>query len=129
MTPSIDVDFDVFKALTNLRATEEITYNDVIRGLLDLGPTSKTKTAIPSSLGCVFKGVSFPDGTQFRATYKGKTYAAEIKNGRWVDSSGTPRKSPSDAAAKVTGTSVNGWRFWQAKRPGEPSWRVLSDLR
>jgi hypothetical protein len=127
MVPSIDVDFDVYKALTNLRATEEVTYNDVIRGLLKLEPEPRAK---PSGRGgAVFKGVSFPDGTQFRVTYKGKTYTAEIRDGKWIGSDGEYRNSPSEAAHAITGTSVNGWRFWHAKRPGDPSWRVLSDFR
>jgi hypothetical protein len=30
----------------------------------------------------------FPDGTQFRVTYKGRTYTAEIKDGVWVGADG-----------------------------------------
>jgi hypothetical protein len=127
MVPSIDVDFDVFKALTNLRATEDVTYNDVIRGLLKLDPVPRGKR-LPAD-GAVLRSVMFPEGTQFRATYKGKTYTAEIRDGRWVGADGESRKSPSEAASAITSTSVNGWRFWQAKRPGDPSWRSLSDFR
>ncbi len=34
--PSIDIDFDIYKELTSLRETEDVTYNDVIRELLEL---------------------------------------------------------------------------------------------
>ena len=34
---TIDVDFDVFKAITNRRADESVTNNDVLRALLKLG--------------------------------------------------------------------------------------------
>ena len=128
MVPTIDIDFDVYKALTVKRTTEDVTYNNVIRDLLRLGPQPKRKTEEATG-GVVLKGVSFPDGTQFRATYKGRTYAAEIRGGEWMDSDGTPRNSPSEAAHAITHTQTNGWRFWEAKRPGDPSWRVLADLR
>jgi hypothetical protein len=79
--------------------------------------------------GWMFKDTFFPEGTEFRATYKGTTYTALIKNGVWRDSEGFVLTSPSDAASKVTGTKVNGWGFWQCKRPGDSSWTRLSDVR
>ena len=33
---TIEIEFDVFKALTNLRESETVTYNEVIRRLLNL---------------------------------------------------------------------------------------------
>jgi hypothetical protein len=41
---ALDVDFEVFKALTNRRATESVTYNDVIRELLGLGKNGLAPT-------------------------------------------------------------------------------------
>jgi len=125
---TIEVDFDVFKELTSRRASETITYNDVIRDLLGWKEKAVLKT-VTLPRGANFKGVFFPDGTQFRATYKGRTYTAEIKNGAWVDSDGTTRTSPSEAAVKITGKSWNGWRFWHCKRPGDPSWQLIDGLR
>ena len=55
----------------------------------------------------------------FGVTYKGRTYTAEVKDGVWVGADGQTRASPSEAAVKITGNSVNGWRFWQCKRPGD----------
>jgi hypothetical protein len=125
---AIDVDFDVYKELTMRRQSENDTYNDVIRRLLKLGqaPISKLTTL---SKGANFKGVMFPDGTQFRVTYKGRTYTAEIKNGVWVGADGETRASPSEAAVKITGNNVNGWRFWQCKRPSDLHWQVMDRLR
>ena len=37
--------------------------------------------------------------------------------------------SPSEAAHVVTGTSVNGWTFWEARLPGESRWRLLKSMR
>ena len=128
---AVDVDFDVFKELTNRRATESVSYSDVIRDLL--GPKFR-KPATPPSIspqdgGAIFKGVYFPNGTQFRATYKGRTYTAEIRNGVWIDSDGTMRTSPSEAAVKITGKNWNGWRFWHCKRPSDTRWQLIDGLR
>jgi hypothetical protein len=123
----IEIDFDVYKALTILRETEEVTVNDVLRKLLRL----PEKRAVPAahSDGCIFKGVRFPEGTQFRAVYKGKTYTGEIKNAQWQDSEGKLYTSPSSAAFAITQSGINGWWFWEAKRPSDPAWIRLGELR
>jgi hypothetical protein len=128
---TIDVDFDVFKALTALRPTESTTYNDVLRQLLHL-PAQRQQAKTPDS-SSVLKpwiqgGVTFPHGTEFRATYKGSTYGARVENGSLIYD-GAAVASPSEAAHKVTGTNVNGWRFWRCKRPGDAQWRPISTLR
>jgi hypothetical protein len=126
---AIDVDFEVYKALTLRRETEAMTYNDVIRDLLKLG---NEKTAIPTepAKGATYKGVFFPDGTLFEANYKGRRYTGRIRDGAWFDDlDGKIRTSPSHAVNKLTGTSVNGWRFWRCKRPGETTWTLLDKLQ
>lgn len=124
----IDVDFEVFKKLTMLRETESDSYNAVIRRLLDLDMDYNTEQLLGNS-GAWFNGVHFPEGTEFRATYKGQTYTASISNGRWTDASGNIRTSPSDAATRITVTNVNGWRFWHALLPGEAKWKRLDEFR
>jgi hypothetical protein len=122
----IDVDFEVFKELTARRASESVTYNDVLRGLLGLNSASAPP---PNANGAwVYKRVQFPNGTQLRATYKGKTYTAEIKGGSLI-LNGQRQTSPSAAASCITRNSVNGWDFWEVKRPGDPSWRIMRELR
>jgi hypothetical protein len=125
---TIDVDFDVFKELTVRRQSESDSYSDVIRRLLISGeaPTSMPQ---PASKGAIFKGVHFPNGTQFRVTYKGRTYTAEIKDGEWIGADGEFRASPSEAAHAVTDTNVNGWRFWECKRPEDQQWHLIDRLR
>ena len=49
--------------------------------------------------------------------------------GVWVGEDGATRASPSEAAVKITGTSVNGWRFWQCKGPGDPGWQLMDRIR
>jgi hypothetical protein len=125
---TIEVDFEVYKALTAKRAAESVTYNEVIRQLLGFGSNSSSNGHVAGA-GVVFKGVEFPEGTQFRATYKGKTYTGEIKGGVWIDSKGKPQSSPSQAAYNITGSGINGWRFWECSRPSDPSWILIDNLR
>lgn len=128
---SIDVDFQVFKALTNLRKTEATTYNDVLLDILkidkEVTPTNSTP-ATTSNGDWLAKGVRFPAGTEFRAPYKGQTITGRIESGALVVN-GNRFDSPSSAAVFVTKNSVNGWRFWECKLPGQPTWRSIETLR
>jgi hypothetical protein len=122
----IDVDFEVFKELTVRRASESVTYNDVIRELLGLRNEVAT-TPKPNGMW-IYRGVQFPDGTQFRATYKGTTYTAEVRGGSLM-LNGQRQTSPSAAASSITESNTNGWDFWEVKRPGDASWRIMKQLR
>ncbi len=128
----IVVDFEVFKELTSRRRSEEMTENDVLRELLKLPkPTQKNGAATvaePGGVAWVSKGVSFPHGTQFRATYKGKQHNALVKDGALV-MNGKRFTSPSAAAVAITGNPVNGWRFWECLLPGSIKWKLAADLR
>jgi hypothetical protein len=128
--PSIEVDFDVFKALTAMRPSEEVTENDVLRGMLNLPP----KTLAPASSDgpapgdWVAKGVRFPAGTEFRAKYKGETYLARVEGGALV-LNGEAFDSPSNAAMAITKSPVNGWVFWECRLPGRSRWQMIKSLR
>ncbi len=129
----VDVDFEVFKELTVRRRLEAMTENDVLRELLGLSPETPAGENAPQQLGAggvpwVVKGVSFPSGTEFRATYKGQQYKGTVKNGALV-MNGKRYLSPSAATVAITGNPVNGWRFWECLRPGTSRWRMISELR
>ena len=128
---AIQVDFEVWKTLTNRRSSELVTYNDVLRKLLGLKPASHPSmvpSPVTSGVGdWISKGVHFPVGTEFRATYKGEPYSGKVEGGALVIR-GDKFYSPSSAAMSITKGSVNGWTFWEAKRPGE-NWRMLKTLR
>lgn len=128
---AIDVDFEVFKELTARRASETVTYNDVIRDLLGLNKKLVPRVAAINMkpAGTMFDGVLFQNGSQFRKVYKGTLYTGEIKDGAFVLGNGKRCSSPSDAARKITGNNVNGWRFWECKRPGDANFRLLEGLR
>ena len=129
---TIDIDFEVFKELTSRRRTEEMTENEVLREALGLTKPERTsKAAVPAESGgiaWVSKGVSFPHGTEFRATYKGQQYTGVVKNGALV-LNGKRFTSPSSAAVSITGNPVNGWRFWRCLLPGSTKWRLAAEHR
>lgn len=143
----IEIDFEVFKALTARLENETDSYNEVIRRALGL-PASDS-SALPWDVdspgqpftvegdgvlaqlagGVWFSNVFFPNGTLFRATYKGKTYRASVSNSQWIDELGYLRTSPSDAASAISGTNVNGWRFWYVRRPRDEDWQRMDALK
>jgi hypothetical protein len=128
---AIDVDFDVFKELTVRRRTEQMTENEVLRELLQLkqAPVRARENPVrESGISWVTKGISFPHGTEFRATYKGRHYTGSTQNGALVVG-GKRYSSPSAAAVEITGNAVNGWRFWECKLPGETRWKPLTGFR
>ena len=129
---TIDVDFEVYKQLTVRRPTENVTYNDVIRELLGLALSAPATLAEvnsgPSASDWIAKGVRFPAGTEFRANYKGQLHTARVDNGCLMLSNGKHFDSPSAAAVSITGSAVNGWRFWECKLPGK-SWQLIESLR
>ena len=130
---TIDVDFEVYKQLTVRRATEDVAYNDVIRELLGLAQSAQTPRAEKSNGQSpgdwVAKGVRFPVGADFRANYKGQAHTARVESGALVLSNGKRFDSPSAAAVSITGSAVNGWRFWECRLPGKSSWQFIESLR
>ena len=126
---TITVDFDVFKEITRRRTTESVTENDVLREVLGLSHKTPVASKDEDTGGVFFKGVHFPEGTKFRASYKNKEYTAEIRNNVWTGSDGSIRNSPSEAAVKITGKPWNGWRFWHCRRPKDKDWVVIDSLR
>ncbi len=127
---TIEVDFDVYKALMLRRPSEDVTENDVLRELLGLSRNSKSATpANPPAPGdWVTKGVRFPAGTEFRANYKGQIYLGRAESGALV-LNGKRFDTPSAAAMSITKNPVNGWTFWECRVPGRASWQILKALR
>jgi hypothetical protein len=144
------IDFEVFKALTAKRLNERHSYNDVIRELLNLdsllepadaieglfdesGPVKNIAFGVGSllngSTGFSARGIFLPNGTAIKATYKQQQYTANVEGGQWIDANGLPHSSPSAAAKSVTGSNVNGLRFWQVKRPTDTDWHRLDLLK
>jgi Protein of unknown function (DUF2924) len=128
---TIEVDFEVYKQLTMRRTTEDVSYNDVVRGLLGLvldNAISLPGKDSPSSEDWIAKDVRFPVGTEFRARYKGKVHTARVAGGALV-LAGRSYTSPSPAAMSITGSSLNGWDFWECRLPGKTTWQLMNSLR
>lgn len=128
--PFIEIDFDVYKALTARRPSEDVTENDVLRQLLHLPreSTSAASANSPTTGDWVTKGVRLPAGTELRATYKGQNHLARVADGALV-LNGKRFDSPSAAAMSITKHPVNGWTFWQCRLPGQGRWTLLRELR
>ena len=134
MPYSLEVDFDVYKAIFARRTSETVTENDVLPNLLGLSATSHVSPELPkapasTSLGdWIAKGVRFPAGTEFRTTHKGVTHTGRVQSGSlWVN--GKSYDSPSAAAVAITGNPVNGWRFWECRILGKNNWQLIESLR
>lgn len=138
---SIEIDFDVYKKLFVLREAESVTFNEVLRRVLNLPTTQNGLDFSPSGYeipvnsgnainedGWTTKRVTFPVGTEFRADYQGKTVFGRVESGG-LNVNGTKYTSPSAAANAVTNTSVNGWIFWECKKPQESQWKLINSLR
>ncbi len=128
--PTIEIDFDVFKAITNRRPSEETTENDVLREVFGLPPKKRAYLNVlaPEAGDWVTKGIRFPAGTEFRANYKGRTHLARVEGGGIVVE-GKRYDTPSSAAMALTKSNVNGWRFWEARLPGQAGWKIIESLR
>jgi len=128
---SVEVDFEVLKALMARRASEDVTNNDVIRGLLNL-PQAATGSGAATTTGLEgrdfeTKGARFPAGTEFRAKHHGRVITGRVENGQLVVN-GEPHNSLSSAGYYITQYAVNGWNFWEYRVPGG-EWRSASTAR
>jgi hypothetical protein len=129
--PAIEISFDTFKALTARRASESVSYDDVIRGLL---PELREKSPPCPPLGdalsgaWIVKGVTFPNGMEFRGRYQGRVYTGRVESGALVLEDGRRYGSPSHAASATTKHPANGWKFWECRMPGE-DWRPMDSYR
>ncbi len=134
MPRTIEIDFDVHKAIEAERRSFDDTDNDVLRRLLGRGKATGAGHGISRNIlgedrpAWSGKGVVLPHGTQVRMTHRGIMHEGSIQDGKWAVGShrGT---SPSAAACAVTGTSVNGWPAWEVRRPGDQSFIPLRALR
>jgi hypothetical protein len=132
---TIEIDFEVHKRIEMARMSFAETPNAVLRRLLHINGEAPA-VPIPSSSGRPWagKGVTLPHSTELRMEYNGHVYTGRIDNGRWLVE-GKEFKSPSAAASGVAltkdgrHTSLDGWIYWQVKRPGDTNWIAIGQLR
>jgi len=136
----IEIDFDVHKLIEAERTSFSESANDVLRRLLGLGAPAPNKAAkiiaeyAEGQRSWTGKSVNLPAGTQLRMDYNGQTLTGAIADGKWVveDREFT---SPSAAASELCRTKagkktqLDGWKYWEAKRPGDDRWTPIANLR
>lgn len=125
---TVEIDLEIHRLIEANRTSFDEPRLTILRRLLGLSsiPTEEQKQG-PSGLN-LSDGVFLPDGTRFKRIYKGKEYQAEVRGGQ-IALDGKKYKSPSGAAMAITGSPVNGWRFWQVKKPEDSEWRLLDQIR
>jgi hypothetical protein len=126
---TIQIDLELFKRIQGERRSFDETDNDILRRLLKLGPAIPPEGVDPSEGGLdLGSGVFLPNGTTLRRRYKGEAYIAPVERGQ-IMVKGRGFTSPSGAAVEITGSAVNGWRFWEVKRPQDADFQPLGMLR
>jgi len=134
---STEIDFDVHKRIELERRNFDETDNAVLRRLLAIDASSPDTIApAMESAGRAWsgKGVTLPHGTLLRMEYNRREHVGHIENGEWLVEGGL-FKSPSAAAGGAARTrsgkapSLDGWVYWQVKRPGDLKWVLLNSLR
>lgn len=133
---TIEIDFDVHKRIEAERSSFAESANDVLRRLLGIGEQASVRTIKPIAEGRAWtgKGVTLPAGTRVRMKYNGRELTGIIVDGSWVVD-GQKFSSPSTAASELCTTksggktSLDGWKYWEAKRPTDERWAPISTLR
>ncbi len=137
---SIEIDFDIHKMIELERRGFDEPEHLALRRLLKLATSeenpkaSNSKNSVSPGRPWSGKGVELPHGTELRMEYNGQVFRGKIENGEWVVE-GARSKSPSDAAGRAATTksgtrpSLNGWIYWDVKRPTDADWRALKSLR
>jgi hypothetical protein len=145
----IEIDFDIHQMIELERKGFDEPPYQALRRLLKLGaskgagPLTQPQSAPTASSDAVSVGKPFyadgvliPHGSKARMTYARGTqvYEGEFLDGKLVVN-GTSYSALSPAASALgitkngTTTSLDGWLYWEAKFPGESTWRKLSELR
>jgi len=134
---TIEIDFDVHKRIEAERESFSETPNGVLRRLLGMDRGSASSAApAPLTDGRPWtgKGVLLPHGTQVRMDYNGQALSGRIEDGRWAIE-GQYFTSPSSAASELCRTksgrktSLDGWKYWLARRSGDDKWTPISEMR
>jgi hypothetical protein len=136
---TIEIDFDVHRCIENERQGFDEPPNNALRRLLklpELAPAAPTdiQPQAPRHRGWVGESVILPHGTELRMSYNEQTFRGHVSDGRWVIE-GRQFDSPSGAASGVAlthqggKTKLNGWSYWEVKRPGDDGWVHIQSLR
>lgn len=122
----IEIELDVYKALTQRMEHEQDALNDIIGRLLDL-PAYRVAPANIEQADWFGYSVRLAVGTELRTNYK-KTERIGIVRKDGLELEGQTFPSLSAAAIYVRGQNTNGWRFWKV-RDAAGKWQLMQSLR
>lgn len=147
-TRTIEIDFQVHKAIELERQSFEETPSDVLRRMLGIDSAKRDETANISSpkqtqptIALAGKGrpwvgkgkstgLTLPHGTELQMDYNGQRFTGHVENGSLVIE-GQRFSSPSGAADELCRTkdgrrtSLNGKELIHARLPGESNYVLL----
>ena len=123
----IRIDLDVYKAIQQRLQSFKDTPNQVLRRIFRL-EVAKEILSTPQGEGLYVKGVFLKNGLKLRKRFKGRMLEAIIEDNS-ILYDGRRFNSPSGAAVYATGTSVNGWHFWEYFDESRSMWSSLSIFR
>lgn len=134
----VEVDVEVYRFLEIRRTSFSQTHNDILRALAGLNPVTSASSNGASNSNdqgaWSWKGVTLPNGTKLRMSYNGQTHAGEIVQGAW-HVGGAIYRTPSAAAGGVARSkkgapvSLDGWGYWEIKKPDSDRWVQIDKLR
>jgi hypothetical protein len=136
----IEIDFDIYKLIESERRGFEEPQYVALRRLMKLPDISSNESDEPpvETNGRSWREglVEIPHGSLARIEYdRGRqVYEGKFLDGRIVVN-GSSFGSLSEGAKALAVTkrgkspSLNGWKYWFAKLPGEEEWRSLWDMR
>ena len=136
---TIEIDFEIHKCIEAERNSFAESANDVLRRLLGIKASENKPVQMIAAAGeagrsWTGKGVTLPNGTQIRMDYNGQVLTGTIRDGKWLVG-GHEFSSPSAAASAMCltkagkRTQLDGWKYWEAKRPGDEKWMSIGSLR
>jgi hypothetical protein len=134
---SIEIDFEVNKRIEMARKSFAETPNAVLRRLLKIegpAPQAPRHQPVPGGRPWSSDGVTLAHGTELRMKYNGRVHTGSVRDGVWWVE-GNAYKSPSGAAGGVARTkkgkqtNLDGWGYWEARRPGATNWVPIGSLR
>lgn len=142
---TIEIDFEVHKAIELERQSFDEAPNTALRRLLGIAPAAPEETAEPETPPASpptagnswvgkgqSKGLTLPHGTELQMDYNGQRFSGRVDNGALVFE-GRRFSSPSGAADELCRTkdgrktSLNGKELISALLPGETDWVLLKN--
>lgn len=129
----IEIDLNIHKIIEDNRQSFSETENEILCRILKIQAPAITQKNTPTGKAWMQKGVVLPHGTLLRAEYNGTVYSGIVENGVWIVE-GKKFTSPSGAmriAHTKIGTtpSLNGWIYWEVKRPIDTKWIAIKSLK